>query len=101
LREQLGVLEGTSITTNMLLSKLKSLKGAEAKVVRLRIFYLILISSYLVPTMQNKADKFAVYCTRDIAKIADYDWCSIVYEHLRKLSGLEKMRQAVPSMVVS
>jgi hypothetical protein len=75
LREQLGISKHTPLVIQFLLEKLQALENAtEArdKALKIRIFYLILVRNYRLPTAQNKSSKKAVFYIRDITKIADY-----------------------------
>ena len=50
---------------------------------RLKCFFLILISKFLLPSTSKDINTEAVLYTRDINKIHEFNWCDIIYEHLR------------------
>ncbi|RLM65718.1 hypothetical protein C2845_PM16G18820 [Panicum miliaceum] len=102
LREQLGM-EG-SIEIKKLLKKLEDLKEAtEAtdKALKLGIFFLIVISNYLIPKARNLACTEVVLYTSDMTKIADYDWCTIVYEHMRHVKETYKPGSQIAGCIIA
>jgi len=50
---------------------------------RLKCFFLILISKFLLPSTSKDINTEAVLYTRDINKIHEFNWCDIIHEHLR------------------
>jgi hypothetical protein len=67
------------------LEKRKDATEAKEKALKLRIFHTIVIANYLLPTNLKLASEITTLYTRDVTKIADYDWCVVVYEYLRQI----------------
>lgn len=63
---------------------LKFMRREENKHLRVKCFFLILFSKFLMPTTSQKINVNAVMYTKDMASLKDYDLCAIVYEELRE-----------------
>ncbi|KAE8791118.1 hypothetical protein D1007_34562 [Hordeum vulgare] len=77
LRSELGV---TSLDTAEIL---KLMKKEENKHLRVKCFFCILFSRFLMPTTSQKINVHAVMYTKDLASLKEYNMCEIVYKHLR------------------
>jgi hypothetical protein len=88
LRSELGQ---TSLDTGNIL---KFMKKEENKHLRVKCFFLILFSRFLMPTTSQNINVHAVMYTRDLASLKEFDMCTIVYEHLRDCIKIwKKQRQ--------
>jgi hypothetical protein len=59
------------------------MRREDKKHLRVKCFFLILFSKFLMPTTQQKINVNAIMYTQDMTSLKDYDFCAIVYEHLR------------------
>ena len=71
---------------------LKFMRIEENKHLRVKCFFLILFSKFLMPTTSQKINVNAVMYTKDMASLKDYDLCAIVYEDLRESIRIWKAR---------
>jgi len=53
------------------------------KHLRVKCFFLVLISNFLMPSTTQNINVNAIMYTQDMASIKYFDWCTIVYENLR------------------
>jgi hypothetical protein len=88
LRSELG--ETSLDTTNIL----KFMKKEENKHLKVKCFFNILFSRFLMPTTSQSINVHAVMYTRNLASLKEYNMCKIVYEHLRdSIKIWKKQRQ--------
>jgi hypothetical protein len=88
LRSELG--ETSLDTANIL----KFMKKEENKHLKVKCFFNILFSRFLMPTTSQSINVHAVMYTRNLASLKEYNMCKIVYEHLRdSIKIWKKQRQ--------
>ena len=80
LRTELGIEAGTNLTVGKIE---KVMKKKENKHLRLKCFFLVLISKFLMPTTTQFININAVKYTKDMNVIGDFDCCTVVYEQFR------------------
>jgi len=84
--------EKIDITIQHVLDKLKKLSEEEQNrelseqesELKLRLFYMVIIDSYLMPCTSTTLNQEAVMLTRNMDLIAEFNWSRIVYEDLRE-----------------
>ncbi|XP_047065339.1 uncharacterized protein LOC124673269 [Lolium rigidum] len=69
---------------------LELMEKEENKQLRLKCFFLILFSRFLMPTTSQTINVNAVMYTRHLASLKEFDMCTIVYLHLRESIKLWK-----------
>jgi hypothetical protein len=90
LRSELGL---ASLETGKILMFMKK---EENKHLRVKCFFLILFSRFLLPTSSQRINAHAVMYTKDLASLKEFDMCTIVYEHLREcIKAWKNQRQGV------
>lgn len=62
---------------------LDKLKNTEDNELKLRLFFMIVIRSYLLPGASSSVNEKAVMHTRNMDSISQIDWSRVVYEDLR------------------
>lgn len=82
------------LTIQHILEKLKKLSDIEEEKnrvlteeeseLKLRLFFMTVIDSYLMPCTSSTLNKEAVMLTRNMDLITKFDWSRIVYEDLRE-----------------
>jgi len=74
----------------------KKLEKTDDIDLKLRCFFMIVISRYLLPAQGTTVNEKAVMYTRDLTLVSKIDWCTVIYEHLRESVDLWKIEKDKP-----
>ena len=96
LRNELGLRRGKDLSMENLMDIMGKTEDRKLKI---KCFFLILITKFLLPTTSKHVNVHAMMYTKDMAIINDFDWCAVVYENFRsaildweeKMIALEKL----------